>query len=182
VDRAAASCSRGGRRREQGGSAWLFWRSEGRPFPFGTACDTIILRRPRYSPTSTKNAMIRVASRFRWLGSLVVLCLLVTGLGSARPTHAQDSRLPLAHLGVALAVVVDVNDPEDAGRIKVRFPWVRGDVEAWALVSLPLGGNHTGFWTLPEIGDEVIIGFEHGEVRSPVVLGSLWNGKDRPLK
>jgi uncharacterized protein involved in type VI secretion and phage assembly len=126
--------------------------------------------------------MIRVADRSRWLGSLVVLCALVIALGSTRPTHAQDSRLPLAHLGVVVALVVDVNDPEDAGRIKVRFPWVRADVEAWALVSLPLGGNRTGLWALPEIGDEVVVGFEHGDVRSPVVLGSLWNGKDRPLK
>jgi uncharacterized protein involved in type VI secretion and phage assembly len=64
----------------------------------------------------------------------------------------------------------------------VHFPWLREDkgAEAWARVSLPLGGNATGFWTLPEVGDEVLVGFEHGDLQRPVVLGSLWNGSDIP--
>ena len=37
-----------------------------------------------------------------------------------------------------------------------------------------------GFYFRPEIGDEVIVAFEHGDVRFPYIIGSVWNGKDRP--
>jgi len=135
--------------------------------------------------------MIRFAASCRWM---VVVCALVTALGSARPARAEDSRLlPArlgvedsrllpARLGVTVAQVVDVNDPESIGRIKVKFPRIRGEVEAWALVSLPLGGNRTGLWALPEIGDEVIVAFEEGDPDRPIVLGSLWDGKERPSR
>jgi hypothetical protein len=69
------------------------------------------------------------------------------------------------------------------GRIKVRFPWLRDgkeEAEAWARVSLPLGGNATGSWALPEVDDEVLVAFEHADLARPVVLGSLWNGTAPP--
>jgi hypothetical protein len=42
------------------------------------------------------------------------------------------------------------------------------------LVSLG-GGRDRGFFALPEVGDEVLVGFEHGDPERPIVLGSLWN-------
>jgi phage baseplate assembly protein gpV len=119
------------------------------------------------------------ACRLASLLLIVPMLLLVLPL----PGEAQllpSSRRPVA--GVASALVVDVKDPESLGRIKVKFPWLHdgAEVEAWARVTLPLGGNATGFWTLPEIDEEVLVGFEHGDLQRPVVLGSLWNGKDRP--
>jgi uncharacterized protein involved in type VI secretion and phage assembly len=77
-------------------------------------------------------------------------------------------------------VIVDVQDPDAAGRIKVRFPSLPNNFEAWARVSLPLGGNQTGLWALPEVGDQVVVGFESGDLRNPIVIGSLWNGKRPP--
>ncbi len=117
----------------------------------------------------------------KWSVSLVLLCILVVAVTATRPTQAQDTN-PVGSrqaFGLVRAVVVDARDPDSAGRIKVKFPWLPREVETWARVSLPLGGNRTGLWALPEVGDEVIVGFEHGDARSPIVIGSLWNG-DRP--
>ena len=123
--------------------------------------------------------VFRMASR--WSLPLCVFCLLVAGLTLSRPTTAQDSA-PGARrfFGVVRAVVVDVQDPDAAGRIKVRFPSLPNNFEAWARVSLPLGGNQTGLWALPEVGDEVIVAFEQGDPRNPIVLGSVWNSKRPP--
>jgi len=118
----------------------------------------------------------------KWSVSLVVFCILAVALTATRPTQAQDATLPRLRpaLGLARALVVDVRDPETAGRIKVKFPWLPREVETWAHVSLPLGGNRTGLWALPGIGDEVVVGFERGDVRSPIIIGSLWDGKPPP--
>jgi uncharacterized protein involved in type VI secretion and phage assembly len=121
----------------------------------------------------------RVVRIRKWSVVLMALCVLVAGLGFAERTDAQGAR---RHPGVAIAIVVEVVDPQAAGRIKVKFPWLPDAPELWARVSLPLGGNQHGFWTLPEVGDEVVVAFEHGNLRRPIVLGSLWNGKDRPTK
>jgi len=114
----------------------------------------------------------------RWSAAL---CAFALGLALTRSTAAQDDG-PSARraFGLVRAIVLDVRDPEAAGRIKVKLPFLPNDSEIWARVSLPLGGNETGFWALPEIGDEVVVGFEHGDVRAPIVIGSLWNGKRRP--
>ncbi len=121
-------------------------------------------------------------SMSKWAVLFVVSLALIATLTFTRPTKAQNAAPPGSppYPGLARALVVDIRDPEAAGRIKVKFPWSPHDVEAWARVSLPLGGNRTGLWALPEIGDEVVVGFEHGDVRAPVVIGSLWNGEAPP--
>ena len=120
----------------------------------------------------------------RWSVSVGMLCVLVVAIAATRATQAQDANRPGGSLafGLARALAVDVHDPQAAGRIriKVKFPWLPREVETWARVSLPLGGNRTGLWALPEVGDEVLVGFENGDARTPIVLGSLWDGKPPP--
>jgi type VI secretion system VgrG family protein len=70
------------------------------------------------------------------------------------------------------------------GRVKVKFPWDRegrndDSSSAWVRVAQNHAAGAPGFF-LPEVGDEVIVAFEHGDINRPVVLGSMWNGKDRP--
>ena len=69
------------------------------------------------------------------------------------------------------------------GRIKVRFHWDReqagSSASCWVRVAQPAGGGR-GFHTLPEVGDEVLVAFEHGDPDRPIVLGSLWNAADPP--
>ena len=111
---------------------------------------------------------------------LVALAIVVLALVSTRSTRAQDGSIAPA-FSLARGVVVDVRDPEAAGRIKVKFPWLPSEDPVWARVSLPIGGNRRpAMWSLPEVGEEVVVGFDQGDVRSPIVLGSFWNGERLP--
>jgi uncharacterized protein involved in type VI secretion and phage assembly len=83
--------------------------------------------------------------------------------------------------GVVVGVVTDNKDPDGLGRVKVRFPWLADDAEsAWARVATLMAGNGRGSFYLPEVEDEVLVAFEHGDPRYPCVLGALWNGKAKP--
>ena len=83
--------------------------------------------------------------------------------------------------GVAAAVVVDNRDKQGMGRIQVRLPgWSDNKVTYWARVAAFMAGAERGALFLPEIDDEVLVGFEFGDVTRPYVLGALWNGKDKP--
>ena len=115
----------------------------------------------------------------KWPAALAILCVLVAALVLSRSTHADSPNAPQSPW-LARAVVVDLQDPDRLGRIKVKFPSSDREPEAWVLVAVPLGGNRSGLWALPQVGDEVVVGFEHGETRTPVVVGSLWNGEAPP--
>lgn len=83
--------------------------------------------------------------------------------------------------GVVTAVVVSIDDPEGLGRVKVSFPWLEDNQEShWARVSNVMAGNDRGTLFRPDVNDEVLVLFEHGDMRFPYVIGALWNGKDKP--
>ena len=83
--------------------------------------------------------------------------------------------------GVAIAIVTNNQDPEDLGRVKVKFPWLDEQIEStWARWVSPMAGNDRGFFYLPEVNDEVAVAFEHGDFNRPYILGALWNGVDKP--
>jgi uncharacterized protein involved in type VI secretion and phage assembly len=83
---------------------------------------------------------------------------------------------------LVIAIVTDNNDPDKLGRVKVRYPLLNTDqVESgWARIAWGAAGNARGTVALPHVNDEVAIGFEHGDVRRPVILGALFNGVDKP--
>jgi len=83
--------------------------------------------------------------------------------------------------GVVVAIVTNNKDPEGLGRVKVRYPWsAESDESYWARTMSFMAGKERGAFFLPDVGDEVLIAFEHGDIEHPVVLGALWNGKDKP--
>lgn len=83
--------------------------------------------------------------------------------------------------GVVVGVVTGNQDPDGMGRVKVRFPWLsNADESHWARIATPMAGDGRGLYFLPEVDDEVLVAFEHGDARLPYVVGSLWNGKDAP--
>ena len=83
--------------------------------------------------------------------------------------------------GVACGIVDSLQDPQGLGRIKVRL---RGKPDEpasyWARIAAPMAGPGRGVQLMPEIGDEVLLAFDHGDLRLPFVLGYLWNGEDKP--
>lgn len=83
--------------------------------------------------------------------------------------------------GLVPAVVTDNNDPQKLGRVKVKLPWLGPDVESdWARAVAVGAGPTRGVQWIPEVNDEVLVGFADGDLGTPYVLGGLWNGKDAP--
>ena len=76
------------------------------------------------------------------------------------------------------ATVLQARDPRGLGRLKVSVPAF--DQEVWARHATLLAGERRGAWFVPDPGDEVLVAFEGGDSRKPVVLGALWNAKERP--
>lgn len=82
--------------------------------------------------------------------------------------------------GLVLATVTSVDDPLKQGRIKVTFPWLDESLESdWVPVAAPFAGKDRGLYMMPEVGDEMVLGFLQGDFNHPVVLGALWNGQAR---
>ena len=83
--------------------------------------------------------------------------------------------------GVVIGIVTNNEDPDGMGRVKVKFPWLSdADESNWARIATPMAGAERGIYFLPEVDDEVLVAFEHGDVRLPYVIGALWNGQDAP--
>jgi hypothetical protein len=82
--------------------------------------------------------------------------------------------------GLVCGVVTNVKDPEKLGRVKVALPWLSPSFESdWARVAQVGAGPRSGALFLPEVGDEVLIGFEFGDPRRGYVLGGLINSNSR---
>jgi uncharacterized protein involved in type VI secretion and phage assembly len=83
--------------------------------------------------------------------------------------------------GVVIGLVVDTNDPLGEGRVMLEFPWLPGSIRSdWAPIAAPMAGGSRGIFFSPEVGDEALVAFEHGDFDHPRVLGFLWNGCDLP--
>jgi len=97
--------------------------------------------------------------------------------------HETASTGDARQYGVEIGIVTNTQDPDQLGRVKVCFPRLPGKPESdWCRVVQPAAGAGRGFYWLPHVNDEVLIAFERGEAHRPYIVGSLWNGKDKPMK
>lgn len=104
-----------------------------------------------------------------------------TRLMSDLITQAKPSSDSSPWGGVVPAVVTNNNDPDGMSRVKLKYPWMDNELESdWARVAGVGAGADRGMYWLPEINDEVLVAFEHGDFGRPYVVGNLWNGKDAP--
>jgi uncharacterized protein involved in type VI secretion and phage assembly len=83
--------------------------------------------------------------------------------------------------GLVLAEVVAMDDPENLGRVRVRFPARPGEAESqWAPIARPLASGGFGLWFPPAEGDMVLVSFEDGRIERPYVLGAIYTGDTPP--
>jgi type VI secretion system secreted protein VgrG len=78
------------------------------------------------------------------------------------------------------AVVIDNNDPAGLGRIQVQMAWQKDNSEStpWIRMTNPHAGGGKGHYFVPEIGEEVLVGFEGGNAEKPYALGAMYNGNE----
>jgi phage protein D len=133
----------------------------------------------RYTVTSSRHVFDAVRGYETWItvsGQQERSLFGLTGGGSGGRASGGGS----AYGGLVNATVTDTQDPEGSGRVKVRFPWLSDEYASdWARTAQS-GGTGGGEAFIPEVGDEVLVGFEHGRLDRPYVLAGLYNGKDRP--
>ena len=97
--------------------------------------------------------------------------------GLLEQTKRNESKI----FGVVAGIVINNKDPEKLGRVKVKIPRISDEEESnWARIVTFMGGKERGAFFLPEVDDEVIVAFEYGDINMPYIIGSLWNGKDKP--
>ncbi len=83
--------------------------------------------------------------------------------------------------GVFVGKVLNNIDPLNLGRIQVAFPDISDfNCSSWARIATMMAGANEGSYFLPDIGDEVLVSFEKGDINTPVIVGGLWNGLARP--
>jgi phage protein D len=129
--------------------------------------------RHRYEPSDGYTTAFTVSGR----NQRSILGLASAGSPGGGPGASAP---PIA--GVVPALVTDVNDPNNLGRIKVSFPWLSDTYASdWARMVQVGAGDNRGASFLPEVNDEVLVAFEQGDWRRPYVIGSLHNGVDTPM-
>ena len=88
--------------------------------------------------------------------------------------------------GVVVGLVTAVGDGKsaesgDIGQVKVHFPWLDENHETdWVRIGTMMSGGGAGSFFMPNVQDEVLVAFQHGDTRFPYVIGFLWNGQDLP--
>jgi uncharacterized protein involved in type VI secretion and phage assembly len=82
--------------------------------------------------------------------------------------------------GIVIGVVIDLDDPENIGRIKVKYPHLEDQISNWARLVTFMAGPERGAFFRPEVNEEVLVAFELGDARRPYILGGVWNKVDPP--
>jgi len=101
--------------------------------------------------------------------------------GGNGAVEAGADRVPSPLAGVMVGIVTNNQDPDELARVKVKLPVLSEQEETdWLRVVQPGAGGARGLFIMPEVNDEVVVAFEHGDVRRGYVIGGVWNGVDKP--
>jgi Type VI secretion system/phage-baseplate injector OB domain len=85
------------------------------------------------------------------------------------------------YYGVTVGKVINPLDPMMLGRVQVQLPFIDSlDLSPWARVAVPMAGMLHGMYFIPNLGDEVLVVFEHGDINAPYIIGCLWNAMAPP--
>lgn len=103
--------------------------------------------------------------------------LLTVFTDQIRTAEDESSRVYEPVIGI----VTDNKDPSKLGRVKLKIPVLsEQDTTYWCPIIMLGAGKNRGWFFIPEKDDEVLVMFEHGDLNRPLVVGALWNGKDKP--
>jgi phage protein D len=127
--------------------------------------------------------MYRIVSAVHVYGTRGYTAQLTLGAGGRPLVEMMNGggRGPRFADHVVIGLVTSNIDPEQLGRVKVRYPVFDQDVESgWARIAWGAAGQARGTVAIPHVNDEVAIAFVHGDVRRPIIIGALFNGMDKP--
>jgi uncharacterized protein involved in type VI secretion and phage assembly len=82
--------------------------------------------------------------------------------------------------GVVIGKITEVKDPENLGRVKVRFPHMGDITSQWSSVASIMAGGDRGCFFMPEVDDEVLLAFQQGDFNHPFIVGFVWNPVQGP--
>lgn len=120
----------------------------------------------------------------RWSGSgMFTTDFVVSGTRSGTFIGHLTKQDPVNRwTGVVPAIITNTDDPDNLGRVKLKYPWMDDQQESWwaRVVSVGAGGDNSGIISIPHVKDEVLVAFEQGDFNRPYVLGGLWNNIDKP--
>lgn len=104
----------------------------------------------------------------------IVSAAMALAVATLTAAVAQTGARQKSYPGVYRAAVIDVSDPSGQHRVRIRMPAVSGTAAKWALIAT---SAPDGVQSVPEVGDEVVVAFEHGDPDQPVILGRIYNPK-----
>ena len=103
------------------------------------------------------------------------------GIPSEMDIFPRRQELNKPYCPVQNAVITDNNDTDNLGRVKVHFDWMEdGQSTPWISTINPHSGDDRGFYFVPEIGDEVVVGFEQNHPQKPYVMGAMYGSNHAP--
>ena len=92
------------------------------------------------------------------------------------PPYGNALAIPFSE--IQTAIVTDNNDPKGLGRVQVQMAWQNDTNTPWLRMTNPHAGGGKGMYFIPEIGEEVLVGFENSNAEKPFVLGAMYNGNE----
>lgn len=104
----------------------------------------------------------------------------IFGLGGSLQ-NLEGKLAPERLFGVHIGIVTNNKHPDGDYSVKVRLPYffdASKDESWWCRIASPMAGKERGMYLLPEPDDEVLVAFLNGDPNQPLIIGSLWNGKD----
>jgi phage baseplate assembly protein V len=109
------------------------------------------------------------------------MATMITDFTSYLFQHTREAEAEVNRIHEpVIGIVTDIRDEQKLCHIKVKIPTLPiAENTYWCTWISIGGGKDRGWFSLPEVDDEVLIAFEHGEINRPIVLGALWNGKDK---
>lgn len=83
--------------------------------------------------------------------------------------------------GILIGTVKSIDDPMGEGTVRVEYSWMGGsNLQRPAPIATLMAGGGRGLWFMPEVGDEVVVAFDRGDINQPYIIGFLWNGQQKP--